>query len=431
MASQATFADENSGKGETMKFHTALRPWTIRRLEKIDRADMVVGIPCYNNDSTIEHVIDMISEGIAKYYTNLKTVIIISDGGSTDDTRELAREKTIYPFIEKIVTIYRGLPGKGSALRMIFEAASSLRAKVCVLCDADLRSITPEWIKALADPVLTHNHDFIAPVYSRFKYDATITNNIAYNLTRALFGKRIRQPIGGDFGLSTSMIKFYFSSDNDVWMTDIAKFGIDIWMTISAVMEDVSICQAYLGTKVHDIKDPAGSLGPMFRQVVHSLFQLMEDYSGKWQNIRGSTPVPIYGTLVAQEPEAFTLDLPATIDNFKGGFNNLSALWEKIINPASFVVLKALADNKDGDNFQMPIEDWVKIVYDFAATFHRWKRDRGKLVEIMRPVYYARIASFINETKNMSNVEAEAVVEQQAQLFEQLKPYLLENWQKE
>jgi glycosyltransferase involved in cell wall biosynthesis len=126
-----------------MKFHTALRSWANRRLEKIEGVDMIVGIPCFNNDSTVEHVIDMVSEGIAKHYRDFKVVIAISDGGSTDDTRELARDKTVYPFIEKIVTIYRGLPGKGSALRMIFEASSFLKAKVCVLFDADLRSITP------------------------------------------------------------------------------------------------------------------------------------------------------------------------------------------------------------------------------------------------------------------------------------------------
>jgi len=129
---------------------------------------------------------------------------------------------------------------------------------------------------ALADPILSHGHDFVAPVYTRYKYDATITNNIAYNLTRALYGKRVRQPIGGDFGLSNKMIDFYLRCGKDIWMTDIARFGIDIWMTTMAIVENKSICQAYLGTKVHDVKDPLESLGPMFRQVVYPLFELME-----------------------------------------------------------------------------------------------------------------------------------------------------------
>ena len=79
----------------------------------------------------------------------------------------------------------------------------------------------------------------------------------------------------------------------------------------------------------------------------------------------------------------------------------------------------------------MPTDDWAKIVYDFAATFHKWKRDRGKLVEIMRPLYYARVASFINRTKDMTTQEAEKIIEDQAQIFEDLKPYLLKNWDQE
>lgn len=413
-----------------MKFHTALRGWANRRLEKIDYADMVVGVPCFNNDSTIEYVIDMVSEGVAKYYRDLRVAIIVSDGGSTDDSREIAKEKTVYPFIEKIVTIYRGIPGKGSALRMIFESASFLEAKACLLFDSDLRSIIPEWVKALADPVLSHGHDFVAPVYSRYKYDATITNNIAYNVTRALYGKRVRQPIGGDFGLSRKMLDFYFRCGNDIWMTDIARFGIDIWMTTEAIVEDKSICQAYLGTKVHDVKNPLENLGPMFRQVVYPLFQLMEENSDKWRGIQGSEPVPTYGTLVQQEPKAFEVDLPGMIKNFKEGYKNLSIFWEKIINPQSFAVLKGLIKKRKNESFLMPTEDWAKIIYDFAATFHRWKRDRGKLVEIMRPLYYARVASFINRTKEMDTIQAEEIIEEQAQTFETMKPYLMKIWEK-
>ncbi|MDH4220362.1 MAG: hypothetical protein OEW23_16520, partial [Candidatus Aminicenantes bacterium] len=105
-------------------------------------------------------------------------------------------------------------------------------------------------------------------------------------------------------------------------------------------------------------------------------------------------------------------------------------LWEKIINPQSFSVLQSLIKKRKTENFLMPTEDWAKIIYDFASTFHKWKRDRGKLVEIMRPLYYARIASFINRTRQMTTQEAEEVIEQQAQTFEALKPYLLKAWYK-
>ena len=52
---------------------------------------------------------------------------MVSDGGSTDDTRDLARSVDPKSYnIESIVTIYRGIPGKGSGLRAVFEVAAFL-----------------------------------------------------------------------------------------------------------------------------------------------------------------------------------------------------------------------------------------------------------------------------------------------------------------
>ena len=63
-----------------------------------------------------------------------------------------------------------------------------------MVVDSDLRSITSEWVKYLLEPILEMHYQYVSPLYSRYKYDGTITNNIVYNLTRALYGLRVRQP---------------------------------------------------------------------------------------------------------------------------------------------------------------------------------------------------------------------------------------------
>ena len=97
---------------------------------------------------------------------------------------------------------YQGIPGKGSAFRLVFQMAKQLDAKACAVVDSDLRSITPEWIDLLIRPILFAGFDFVAPYYQRHKYDGTITNSIVYPLTRMLYGLSVRQPIGGEFGVS-------------------------------------------------------------------------------------------------------------------------------------------------------------------------------------------------------------------------------------
>jgi hypothetical protein len=87
-------------------------------------------------------------------------------------------------------------------VRSIFEIATRLGTTACAMVDSDLRSITPYWLDRLLSPIVHHGYEYVAPVYSRHKYDGTITNSIAYPVTTALYGVRLRQPIGGEFGLS-------------------------------------------------------------------------------------------------------------------------------------------------------------------------------------------------------------------------------------
>jgi len=408
-----------------MRFSTAIRQPVRRRIERLGSADIIVGIPCFNNESTISHVIKTVESGLHIHYPNMKSALFVADGGSVDDTREVSDEMENGAWIERIISIYRGLPGKGTAVRAIFEAAQLLQAKACVLFDSDLRSITPDWVKGMIDPILNGGYDFVAPYYTRYKYDGTITNNIVYNLTRALYGYRVRQPIGGDFSFSQQMVQKYIPADD--WETDVAKFGIDIWLTTTAMVNKAKIAQANLGVKIHDVKDPAEALGPMFRQVVATLLNLMEEFEGSWKKVKSSKPVPIVGPEVSIEPQPFAINIDKLINDFKIGFGNWNEIWQKIVAPESWKVIKELS-KKEGEKFIFHTETWAKILYDLAAAYHHWQGSRELLVSLMTPLYFARVASFVNQTIEMSNSEAEKLVEEQAETFEKQKDYLIKRW---
>ena len=410
------------------RFSTALRDHVRNNIEQLGYADIVIGVPSYSSGSSIQHVVKTILKGLEKHYRDCKAVIVVSDGGSTDDTRDLARDIGTNSFnIEKIVTIYRGIPGKGSGLRAVFEVANFLKARATAVFDSDLVSITPEWIQNTLEPIF-EGYDYVAPDYNRYKLDGTITNTIAYNLTRALYGHKIRQPIGGDFGLSLPLIKYYL--DQDVWESDVAKFGIDIWMTTTAIVGGFKICQAKLGVKIHGEKDPSADLGPMFRQVVGTTFQLMERYEDYWQKVRGSKEVPSIGTYIWQEPVPFEIDQDNLIEYFKIGFNNFGGIWEKFIESEDYQVVKNLAGNANREEFYLPIESWVRIVYRYVDAFHATPRQRFKVLDTMIPLYYGRVASLVNELRDKNQEQAEQHFEKQAMEFEERKDYLLKIWKK-
>lgn len=406
------------------------------RLEQIGQADLVVGIPSYNNARTIGQVVRAVSAGLAKYFPQHRSVIVNSDGGSRDHTPEVVLNsdsgaKDLLMISHAVHTSYRistpyhGIAGKGSAFRTIFAVTKKLNAKACVVVDSDLRSITPSWIELLAGPVLNYEYDYIAPYYHRHKYDGTITNGIIYPMTRTLYGKPVRQPIGGEFGFSGRMASCFL--DKDVWDTDVARFGIDIWMTVTAIAEDFRVGQAYLGAKIHDAKDPGADLTSMFRQVVGSFFSLMESYHHVWQNTRCCEEVPMFGFPFEVGVEPITVNTDRMIHAVQQGVKDLREIYSSFLSAPTLAELNNFV-HRNGEGFHIPDQLWVRMIYEAACAYHRRKLDRDHLLQSLVPLYLGRTASFVLEVKDSTAPQVEERIEQLCQMFEAEKPYLFALW---
>jgi len=415
--------------------NTILRKDIQAELDKIKEADILLGIPSYNNARTIGHVVRAAQAGLAKYFPDKKAVLVNSDGGSTDGTTDIVQSTTIDDFASvmlqhrrdmfRISTPYHGLPGKGSAFRTIFEIAEALDVKACAVVDSDLRSITPEWIELLIKPVMEGGFDYVAPLYLRHKYDGTITNSIIYPLTRALYGKRVRQPIGGDFGFSGKLAKFYLTKD--VWETDVAKYGIDIWMTTTAIANDFRVCQSFLGAKIHDPKDPGADLSAMLYQVVGATFDLMETYSGIWKQVNKSEPIPAFGFRYAVGLEPVSVNIDRMLERFRLGVKELSDIWKKFL-PENITDFLSSAETLSKEEFHFPDELWVEIIYNFALAAHKKVINKEHLLKSLTPLYIGRTASFVMETWNSSADEVEGKIENICTSFEKKKDLILYNW---
>ena len=397
----------------------------------------MVGIPSFGNAETIGYVVRAATAGMVQYFPDLKPILVNSDGGSPDDTPRVAISTESPEYIEKIILVsprhklqrisftYQGISGKGTAVRALFEVARELRVKAMVMVDSDLRSIVPEWVELLAGPILKGGYDFVTPLYARYKYDGTITNNITYPLTRALYGVRIRQPIGGDFAIGGDLVSRYLELHTFDELT--ARFGIDVWMTHAAINEGFAVCQARLGAKIHDAKDPASDLGPMFRQVVGTLFKLAGHYEDRWLGVRGSHPIPEYGFERVVAPEVVDVNQANLIDAFEAARLTSRDLWSEMLAPEQLERVLAI-DCSDRQSFHFPAELWIRCLYDALVAFHAPGVEREKQLAALTPLYFGRIAGFMGETAEMTTDQAERVIEAQAHQFEELKPYLVSRW---
>jgi hypothetical protein len=405
---------------------TALRDDARAWIDQVRSADVIVGIPSYKNAATIGHVVEVAGEGLAKYFPGAKTAIVNSDGGSPDGTREVVLNTPVPNGVRVLATEYQGMSGKGSAFRAIFEIVSALGAKACVVVDSDLRSITPEWIDRLGGPILREGFGYIAPLYIRHKHDGTITNNITYPMTRMLYGLDVRQPIGGDFGFSGDLARWWLAQE--VWDTDAARYGIDIWMTTTAIAEGFKVGQAGLGLKIHDAKDPASSLGPMFSQVVGTLFSLMARYANRWPQIQAVQPVPLVGESPQGEPEYVPVTPSAMIAKLRDGLWEYADPLSRVLTPDRFYALRDMAA-LDDESFTFPADSWARIVFDFAIAYRNQILSANRIMEAMVPLYYGRTAGLVQEATGLEAAEFEQrIVQTQAEVFLKLKPELVMQW---
>jgi hypothetical protein len=320
------------------------------------------------------------------------------------------------------------MPGKGTSLRGVFEVVSLLKAKAAAVVDSDLQSITPEWIKRLVEPILDRSAAFVVPFYRRHKFDGTITNQIVYPMTRALYGVDVRQPIGGDFGFSPELAAFYMAED--VWDTDVARFGIDIWMTTCAINEGYKVVQTHLGAKIHDGKDPAADLGPMFQQVISTLFYLMGKYERNW---RQDTPLRVIPINNESGQKAEFVTPPVSLNKlqleFVEGFNHFRPMYQEILSPENWVKLESIHKNWEcNQEDELDADLWSKVLYDFACVYQLWERNRRRLVDIITPLYFGRTKSYCQQVLDMNYDEAEEVIQEQARFFDRNKPYLLQRF---
>ena len=137
-------------------------------------------------------------------FPRLRTVMINSDGGSTDGTPELIRAhrspkrdrvQTSHSLrtFHRVVAPYHGLPGKLTALRTIFAAAELTQAKALVVVDPGGPATEPDRVTELITPIVRGEVEFLAPRYRRHPRDGVLVTQLVRPMVRAVYGVGARR----------------------------------------------------------------------------------------------------------------------------------------------------------------------------------------------------------------------------------------------
>ncbi len=226
--------------------------------------DIVVGIPSYNEARTIRQVVETIDAGLRTFFPHLTAAIVNADSGSDDGTSAcfLSTPTTA----EKIAIDTGSLKkGKGRNIFAVLRFARATLAKAACLFDADVRTISPDWVDKLLSPALGESRPaLISPIYTRNKYEGNTTNHIVVPLLYAVFGRHIRQPIAGEFAMNREFIRMALD-----WPSaeSALLYGIDIFLTANALARGLNVAEVRLSRKLHN---------PGFPKILHMSQQVLD-----------------------------------------------------------------------------------------------------------------------------------------------------------
>jgi glucosylglycerate synthase len=394
------------------------------RLKEIGWADIVIGIPSHRNGRTIGEVVQAITRGISTYLTGYRVVLMDADGGSSDNTMRSVAEASVPDNVEKVVTNYVGPTGKGTAVRAIFEASAELNAKACMVVEARAHGITPEWLPALLTPVLS-GQDMALACFQHSAYAAALTDNLAYPFLRVFFDADLREPLVTECCIAGSLAAEM--AGEDVWETDVARFGINVWLALRALDEKQRVIQVDLGYRGESGAEPGALTDAHFLHTVGTLFRALGIHRHLWQKNPPERVIPFHGERSADRFVPSRDCVPALLDGLYVGQQHYESEWRRVLYPDT---LQAVLDQlrQPRESFGFPARLWARVAIEFAVNYNRGEGDPDKVIESFLPLYCGRAAAYVGQTQHLTPAARETVAQEIVQTFADMRPLFFDLW---
>jgi glucosylglycerate synthase len=395
-----------------------------------DAVDIAIGVLTAGDGSSMPTVTQIIQEGMLTHLGGLTAAIIHLDpimpeeqAGQVEPIAEGIRLVHVRP--TGTLSTASGLEGWSESVRTVLSLSRTLHSRGVVMLNTGIASMTPDWIRGLAQPVLKDGCAFVLPIYERGRYEGTLTQLFVAPLVRALFGHQFWHPMADEFGCSGETAEFLLGQD--IWTTELARQGLEFWLPIGVVGGALPIAQSVLGPRVLAPAGPQPPLGSTVGRVAGALFSIAERHEAGWLDVRGSEPVALLGAPPGPAKRIAAVDPARMIEGFRQGVRDLLPIWERILSPESLGDLLVLGEHPIGE-FRLADSLWVRIIYDFLLAYRARVMYRSHIAQSLAPLYLGCAASFVLETRDRSDSAVADAAERLARTFETEKPYLVDRW---
>jgi glycosyltransferase involved in cell wall biosynthesis len=368
---------------------------------------IIIGIPTYNESNSIRNIVKTIDKGLRPYFTDLDIKIVNVDGNSTDSTQAafLATKTSS----QKIGILNDALPGgKGANVLKLIKISKKENADVLCILDADTKTFSSRWIKKMIDPVINRKADFVTPIYKRNRYEANTTNHFCYPITNLLSEEYIAQPIGGDFAMGK---KFICHISDQAPVSSVYAYGIDIFLTLSAIFNGFKIKSVPLGRKIHN--PSFEKIEEMFKQVAATSFYMVSKYNGYLHDI----PVQKLNKGV-KYPRIDMLTIKPSPQKIERQKINTLLQLEKLKTSKTDPFIAAAAEIYLSKG-RISGKEWAVILSDFLYPTLHCKinyRTAKNLADKLAPFFLLRVSTYFTEINRQKNAEyADSIIENEAQ----------------
>jgi hypothetical protein len=413
---------------------TILSDELLSDLMAVGQVDVLVGLPTLNHSDSVGPVVRAVHVAFNRELARERTALVNVDGGSTDGTPDIVRDASIVDR-ETLVTShslrtrhrisgpYHGVPGKAAALRTVFAAADLLQARALVVLDAEIASVTPESVVALARPALRGEADFVSPAYARPPLDGALVTQVVRPLFRAAYGLALMEPLAGEFGCSGPFATRCL--DEPAWETDDLRLAIDLWISGMAAGDGLRVAEVGLGPRRLTAR-PRPAVAALVPQVLDALFTCLRLQESRWTS--RSRAIEVRRSAPPSDPPdpAPTVDAEGYATLFRDGLSALAGMLEPVFRPATLEGLRAAAVAEG----PLAVSDglWAAAILELAAAHRHAGISRDHLVRAAVPLYLGRVASFAAEVAGLQQSEAEERLEALCLHFERSRGDLVALW---
>jgi len=313
-------------------------------------------------------------------------------------------------------------PGLFGSFYEVFQISQKVGAKCCFVWNTNPQPISVDVMEKMLRPLLNEGFDLAMPRYVEVKLGSLINSSIIYPIVRALYGKRIHFPMAIDLCFSSKFVDRLLQLDGRTRLPRCQQ-----WIATEAISAGLNICEVNL--PMEPPRPPETTdVSSILATVLGRLFLDLERNTGFWQKSNVSQSVTAFGEPARkEEAEEVAVDVQRMIETFQLGYRNLREIWTIALPPATFLELKRLTTLAPGA-FHIPDDLWVRLVYDFALAYRQRAINREHLLRAMTPLYWAWVASYALEIKNVSFAGFQYILERLALSYEKQKPYLLSRW---